>query len=92
MPSFPILSGRMPDDSNRLLKIIDDYFALTDCDRLIFSFKSRLMSFPGQYRGLTENIRGIIAPYGTDKGNNLSTCSDDTLESIIRMIRSRLMP
>jgi hypothetical protein len=86
------LSGRLPNDRNRLLKIINDYLALPDRDRRIFSFKSRLMSFQGQYGGLTEDIWEIIAPYATDKGINLSTCSDDTLESIIRMIRSRLMP
>jgi hypothetical protein len=86
------LSGRLPNDRNRLLKIINDYLALSDRERWIFSFKSHLMSFQGQYGGLTEDIWEIIAPYATDKGINLSTCSDNTLETIIRMIRSRLMP
>jgi len=86
------LFGRLPNDRRRLLKTIDDYLALSARDKRIFSFQSRLMSFQGQYGGLTEDIWQMIAPYITDGGIDARLCSDEALESITRMIRSKLMP
>ncbi len=86
------LYGKLPDERNRLLKIIDDYLALPDRDKRIFSFHSRLDSFQDQYGGLTKDLWKLLAPYITDNGIDVSACSDDFLENITRMIRSRLMP
>jgi hypothetical protein len=86
------LYGKLPDDCKRLLKIIDDYLALSDRGKRIFSFHSRLDSFQGQYGGLSKDIWKLLVPYITDNGIDVSACSDDTLENITRMIRFRLMP
>lgn len=86
------LYGRLPRDRSRLLKIIDDYLALSDRDKRIFSFHSRLDSFQGQYGGLTKDLWKILAPYITDNGIDVSACSDDFLVNVTRLLRSRLMP
>ena len=86
------LYGRLPHERSRLLKIIDDYLALSERDKLVFSFHSRLESFQNQYGGLTKDLWKILAPYITDNGIDVSTCPDDALEKITRLIRSRLMP
>ncbi|MEN6332053.1 MAG: radical SAM protein [Smithella sp.] len=86
------LYGKLPDDRSRLLKIIDDYLALSDRGKRIFSFHSRLDSFQDQYGGLTKDLWKLLAPYITDNGIDVSACPDDFLENITRMIRSRLMP
>ncbi|MEN6620285.1 MAG: radical SAM protein, partial [Smithella sp.] len=86
------LNGRLPQDKDRLLKTIDNYLALSARNKLVFSFKSRLMSFQGQYGDLTEDIWKILAPYMTDNGIQVSACSNSTLQNLIRIIRSKLMP
>jgi radical SAM superfamily enzyme YgiQ (UPF0313 family) len=86
------LYGKLPDDRNRLLKVIDDYLALSERNKRIFSFNSRLSSFLGQYGGLSEDLYEMLSPYIKDEGVDMSRCPDDRLENIIRKIRSRLMP
>ncbi len=86
------LYGKLPDDRNRLLKIIDDYLDLSERDKRIFSFHSRLSSFLGQYGELPEDLYGILTPYIRGESIDMSRCPDDTLENITRTIRSRLMP
>lgn len=86
------LYGRLPVERNRMLKIIDDYLDLSERDKRIFSFHSRLDSFQDQYGGITKDLWKLLAPYITDNGIDVSTCSDDFLENITRLIRSRLMP
>jgi len=86
------LYGRLPIERNRMLKIIDNYLVLSDRDKRIFSFHSRLDSFQNQYGGLTTDLWKLLAPYITDNGIDMSTCSDYFLENITRQIRSRLMP
>ena len=86
------LYGRLPHERSRLLKIIDDYLALSERGKRIFSFHSRLESFQNQYGGLTKDIWKILAPYITDNGIDVRTCPDDALEKITRLLRSRLMP
>jgi len=86
------LYGRLPHERSRLLKIIDDYLALSERGKRIFSFHSRLESFQNQYGGLTKDLWKILAPYITDNGIDVSTCPDDALEKITRLLRSRLMP
>lgn len=86
------LNGKLPQDKDRLLKIIDNYLALSARNKLVFSFKSRLMSFQGQYGDITGDIWKIIAPYMADNGIQVGACSNNTLQTIIRIIRSKLMP
>jgi radical SAM superfamily enzyme YgiQ (UPF0313 family) len=86
------LYGRLPADRNRLLKIIDDYLALSARNKLIFSFNSRLLSFIGQYGGLPEDLYEIVSPYIRGESIDVRGCPDEMLESLIRKIRSRLMP
>ncbi|MEN6373240.1 MAG: radical SAM protein [Smithella sp.] len=86
------LYGKLPDDRSRLLKIIDDYLALSDRGKRIFSFHSRLDSFQDQYGGLTKDLWKLLAPYITDNGIDVSACPDDFLANVTRVIRSRLMP
>ncbi|SEM05629.1 hypothetical protein SAMN04489760_103102 [Syntrophus gentianae] len=86
------LYGKLPDDRNRLLKIIDDYLDISERDKRIFSFHSRLSSFLGQYGGLPEDLYGILTPYIRGESIDMSRCPDEVLENLIRTIRSRLMP
>lgn len=86
------LNGRLPREKDKLLKVIDNYLALSARNKLIFSFKSRLMSFQGQYGDFTEDIWRILAPYMTDNGIQVSACSNSTLKNIISITRSKLMP
>jgi hypothetical protein len=86
------LNGRLPHDKDRLIKVIDNYLALSSRNKLVFSFRSRLMSFQGQYGDITEDIWRILAPYMTDNGIQVGACSNNTLQTIIRIIRSKLMP
>lgn len=86
------LNGRLPHDKDRLLKTIDNYLALSARNKLVFSFKSRLMSFQGQYGDLTEDIWEILSPYMTENGIQVSACSNSVLQNFSRIIRSKLMP
>lgn len=78
--------------TGRFLKIIDDYLALSDRNKRIFSFNARLQSFLGQYGGLPEDLYETLSPYLREEGIDMRSCPDDILENIIRAIRSRLMP
>ncbi|OPY88177.1 MAG: coproporphyrinogen III oxidase [Syntrophus sp. PtaU1.Bin208] len=86
------LHGKLPDDRNRLLKIIDDYLDLSERDKRVFSFHSRLQSFLGQYGGLPEDLYEILNPYLRGESIDMGRCPDKVLENLIRTIRSRLMP
>jgi len=86
------LYGKLPGDRSRLLQAIDDYLALGEREKRVYSFHSRLHSFLGQYGGLPEDLYEILSPYFTDEGMDLSRCPDDRLVSLTRTIRSRLMP
>ena len=86
------LYGKLPEDRGRFLKIIDDYLALSDRNKRIFSFNARLQSFLGQYGGLPEDLYETLSPYLREEGIDMRSCPDDILENIIRAIRSRLMP
>ena len=68
------LSGKLPEDKDTLLGIIDRYFSLPDDERLIYRIGRRI----GAYRGLADlsdevmhkKVRGIIDQYrnqGTDR-------------------------
>jgi biotin synthase-like enzyme len=68
------LSGKLPEDKDSLLEIIDRYFSLPDDERLVYRIGRRI----GAYRGLADlsdevmytKVRGIIDQYrnqGTDQ-------------------------
>ena len=86
------INGRLPEDRPAMLREIDQYLALSDRDKLLFSADSRLRSFVGQYGGLSEDISGAISPYLRRERLDFSSASDSEIEGIIRLIRSKLMP
>ncbi len=86
------LFGRLPDDRDPMLGIIDHYLGLSKREKLVFSLHSRLHSFMGQYGGLTEDLVHILSPYLRNNRLDLTGATDGDLLSIIRTIRSRLMP
>ena len=61
------LNGKLPEDKERLLGIIERYFSLPDDERLVYRIGRRI----GAYRGLTDlsdegmykRVRGIIDQY-----------------------------
>ncbi len=69
------LNGKLPEDKDSLLEIIDRYFSLPDDERLVYRVGRRI----GAYRGLADlsdegmykNVRGIIDQYSTQDRNHL---------------------
>ena len=86
------INGRLPEDRPAMLGDIDQYLALSNRDKLLFSAESRLRSFVGQYGGLSEDIADAISPYLRREKLDFSSASDREIEGIIRLIRSKLMP
>jgi len=86
------INGRLPEDRSAMLGEIDQYLALSDRDKLLFSADSRLRSFVGQYGDLSEDISGAISPYLRRDRLDFSSASDSEIEGIIRLIRAKLMP
>jgi hypothetical protein len=86
------VSGRLPEDRAKMLKVIDDYLALSPKGKLAFSLSSRLRSFIGQYGGLTQDIVAALQPYTQGSQINVSGASEEEIQRIIRLIRSKLMP
>ena len=86
------VSGRLPGDRPRMLEVIDEYLALSPREKLTFSLASRLQSFVGQYGGLTQEIMHAVMPFVAGDRIDANRASDDEIEGVIRLIRSRLMP
>ncbi|MDD5244746.1 MAG: radical SAM protein, partial [Syntrophorhabdaceae bacterium] len=86
------VSGSLPADRDKMLKVIDEYLALSPKGKLAFSLSSRLRSFMGQYGGLTQDIVAALQPYIQGDQINVSTASEEEIQTIIRLIRSKLMP
>jgi hypothetical protein len=86
------VSGRLPKDRAKMLKVIDEYLALSPKGKLAFSLSSRLRSFMGQYGGLTQDIVAVLQPYIKGDQINVSTASEEEIQRIIKLIRSKLMP
>jgi hypothetical protein len=86
------VNGRLPEDRDRMLSVIDEFLELSPREKLAFSLESRLRSFYGQYGGLTEDILTAAAPYLTNGRIDISHGSDEQIEATIRLIRSKLMP
>jgi hypothetical protein len=75
-----------------MLEVIDEYLALSPREKLTFSLASRLQSFVGQYGGLTQEIMHAVMPFVAGDRIDANRASDDEIEGVIRLIRSRLMP
>jgi hypothetical protein len=86
------VNGRLPEDLDRMLSVIDEFLELSPREKLAFSLESRLRSFYGQYGGLTDDIMTAAAPYLTNGRIDISHGSDEQVASTIRLIRSKLMP
>ncbi len=86
------VSGRLPEDRAKMLKVIDEYLVLSPKGKLAFSLSSRLRSFIGQYGGLTQDIMAALQPYIQGDQVNVSGASEEEIGTIIRLIRSKLMP
>lgn len=86
------VSGRLPGDRQRMLEVMDEYLALSPREKLTFSLASRLQSFMGQYGGLTQEIMRAVMPFVAGDRIDTGRASDDEIEGVIRLIRSRLMP
>jgi len=69
------LNGKLPEDKDSLLEIIDRYFSLPDDERLVYRVGRRI----GAYRrladlsdeGMYKNVRGIIDQYSTQDRDHL---------------------
>lgn len=86
------VSGKLPEDRAKMLKVIDEYLALSPKGKLAFSLSSRLRSFMGQYGGLTQDIVAALQPYIQGDQINVSAASEEEIQRIIKLIRSKLMP
>jgi Radical SAM superfamily len=86
------VNGRLPEDRDRMLSVIDEFLELSPREKLAFSLESRLRSFYGQYGGLTDDIMTAAAPYLTSGRIDISYGSDEQIKATIRLIRSKLMP
>jgi hypothetical protein len=75
-----------------MLDEIDNYLALTDRHKLVFSLKARLRSFIGQYGGITPDIAAAMIPFMKEERLTVEDASDDQIIDVTRMIRSKLMP
>jgi hypothetical protein len=74
------VSGRLPHDRSRMLRVIDDYLGLSAREKLIFSLLSRLQSFIGQYGGASEDIVEAVRPYLQDGATDQSKASSEELK------------
>ena len=86
------LFGRLPEDREKLLKVVNKYLALSKREKLAFSLNSRLRSFMGQYGSLSEDLVQALTPYISGNNIDVNQARDEDLERIIRLIRGKLMP
>lgn len=86
------VGGKLPHDRPQMLQATDDYLGLSAREKLIFSLSSRLQSFVGQYGGVSEDIVEAVKPYLKDSAIDTTKASNEELQWIIRLIRSKLMP
>lgn len=84
--------GRLPEDRDDMLAVIDDYLHRDPRGRIEYSLRSRLESFAGQYGGLSPEVAEAIRP--VIRGNRLQPekASDGELRHMIAFVKSRLMP
>jgi hypothetical protein len=86
------LFGKLPQDREKLLEVVDGYLGLPKREQLVFSLNSRLRSFIGQYGSLPEDLVQALTPFISGHDLDVSQARDEDLERIIRLIRGKLMP
>lgn len=86
------VNGRLPEDRDRMVSVVDGFLELSPREKLAFSLESRLRSFCRQYGGLTDDLITAVAPYLTNGRIDISYGSDEQVEATTRLIRSKLMP
>ncbi|MEN6615692.1 MAG: radical SAM protein [Syntrophorhabdus sp.] len=86
------VSGKLPEDRQAMLGVVDDYLGLSHRAKLEFSLVSRLQSFIGQYGGLTQEIFRVVMPFIRDDRIDTGNATDSEIAAAIKLIRARLMP
>ncbi len=86
------INGKLPDERHLMLQEIDNYLGLSDRKKLVFSLKSRLQSFMGQYGGLTEDVYHAVQPMMQSGAVDVSGIGDERIHQAIKLIRGKLMP
>ena len=84
--------GRLPEDRNNMLSVIDEYLSMDPRERIEYSLQSRLASFTGQYGGISEEVINAIRPVIKDNSLDFSAASDEEIKSMTAFVKSRLMP
>ena len=84
--------GALPHNKEQMLRVIDYYLLLNPRGKLEYSLHSRLKSFLGQYGSLSEDIYDHLSPYIANASLNTENMSDSYITSVIKLIRSKLMP
>lgn len=59
------VNGRLPEDRDHMLSVIDGFLDLSPREKRAFSLESMLRSFNRQYEGLTEEIMTAVGTYLT---------------------------
>jgi len=86
------VNGKLPDERDVMLETIDSYLELSPREKLLFSLKSRLESFNGQYGGLTGDLYEAIIPMVHEGRIDGKGIPDVEIEKAIKLIRGKLMP
>ncbi len=86
------VNGTLPDEREEMLQEIDAYLSLSPREKLLFSLRSRLESFNGQYGGLTEDLHQAIFPMVHNGEIDGEGVADEEIETAIRLVRGKLMP
>ncbi|MBC2715484.1 MAG: radical SAM protein [Desulfobacteraceae bacterium] len=86
------VNGRLPEDRRAMLHMIDSYLALSLSQKKLFSLQIRLQAFEGQYGGFSEDIYGKLMPFINNATLDISSMPEATVDDLIYLIRSKLMP
>jgi len=86
------INGRLPADRETMLDRIDAYLNMPERERRLYSLKSRLNAFEGQYDGLSQDLYEALRPYIHGGRRDLDKISSDEAQRITRQIRAKLMP
>lgn len=86
------INGTLPCDRERMLNEIDSYLDLDSREKLEFSLHSRLKSFIGQYGGISSDIYEKLTPFINHNTLDFSGASNTEIQSVISLIRGKLMP
>ena len=82
--------GILPKDKKKILKVIDQYFALNTEEKLEFSLDRRLEAYKQQYGMLSQTIeKKLMRLSEFSKKNKLYY---ENMKKLIKYIRSRLIP